>query len=165
MSRRFFTVEEADETIPSLVELFGELTAHRRTIRELAGKVDVLELIWGSEVRDPSHPDHADFMAHRAGIDRCTRGIETIINRGILERGMIFPWGGLEEGLVDFPSTYQGRMVLLCWKLGEQRVAWWHEVDAGFRGRKKITEAQRRTMGTDDPDTIDEDGPDPDELD
>jgi hypothetical protein len=42
------------------------------------------------------------------------------------------------EGLVDFPAVFDGRMVYLCWRLGEPEVSYWHELDAGFRGRKLL---------------------------
>jgi hypothetical protein len=44
----------------------------------------------------------------------------------------------LDIGLIDFPTTYRGNEVLLCWKLGEEGIAYWHGVDEGFRGRKPI---------------------------
>jgi hypothetical protein len=158
MSQKSFTVSEADALIPALVDVFREIGAHKRSIRELAGKLEVLELLWGSALRDEEHPDHTEFMAHREGIDRALRGIQTVVERGILDRGLRFPAGGIEEGLVDFPTTYQGRWVLLCWKLGERSLSHWHELDGGFQGRHKITEAQRLVMGTDDPDSIDDTG-------
>jgi hypothetical protein len=43
------------------------------------------------------------------------------------------------EGLVDFPSLMDGRVVYLCWKLGEPEVLHWHELDAGFQGRQSLT--------------------------
>lgn len=46
----------------------------------------------------------------------------------------------LEMGLVDFPTLYRGREVLLCWKLGEPGIAWWHGMEEGFRGRKPVDE-------------------------
>ena len=42
------------------------------------------------------------------------------------------------EGLVDFPAVLDGRTVYLCWRLGEPEVLYWHELDAGFRGRKPL---------------------------
>ena len=45
-----------------------------------------------------------------------------------------------ETGLVDFPARMSGEEVLLCWKLGEPRVAYWHHVHAGFAGRSPISE-------------------------
>lgn len=42
-------------------------------------------------------------------------------------------------GLIDFPSWRDGRLILLCWQLGEGcRIAWWHEVEAGFAGRQPL---------------------------
>jgi len=44
-----------------------------------------------------------------------------------------------ERGLVDFPSLREGRVVLLCWQLGEgDELEWWHDVDAGFAGRTPL---------------------------
>ena len=45
----------------------------------------------------------------------------------------------LERGLVDFPSLREGRVVLLCWQVGEgDKLEWWHDVDAGFAGRTPL---------------------------
>ncbi|MGH2526677.1 MAG: DUF2203 domain-containing protein, partial [Actinomycetota bacterium] len=43
-----------------------------------------------------------------------------------------------ETGLVDFPGEREGRRVWLCWRLGEDRVANWHEIDTGFIGRRPL---------------------------
>jgi hypothetical protein len=44
-----------------------------------------------------------------------------------------------ERGLLDFPSMREGRVVLLCWQLGEgDRIEWWHDLEAGFAGRQPI---------------------------
>jgi hypothetical protein len=44
----------------------------------------------------------------------------------------------LDTGLLDFPTFYRGEEVLLCWRLGEDKIRYWHGVDEGFRGRKPI---------------------------
>jgi len=49
----------------------------------------------------------------------------------------------LDMGLVDFPTQYRGRMVYLCWKLGEQRIGYWHSTDEGFAGRRPIDDEFR----------------------
>jgi len=46
----------------------------------------------------------------------------------------------LEKGLCDFPFMLDGRMVYLCWKLGEAEVGWWHETDSGYSSRKPLDE-------------------------
>ncbi len=44
-----------------------------------------------------------------------------------------------ERGLIDFPTMRDGRVVLLCWQLGEhEELTWWHDVDAGFAGRQPL---------------------------
>ena len=44
----------------------------------------------------------------------------------------------LDEGLVDFPALRGGEEVLLCWRLGEEEVAFWHTLEDGFAGRKPL---------------------------
>ncbi|MBX6396482.1 MAG: DUF2203 domain-containing protein [Alicyclobacillaceae bacterium] len=44
----------------------------------------------------------------------------------------------IDYGLVDFPGCVQGQPVLLCWRKGEPKIAWWHGVDEGFIGRKPL---------------------------
>jgi len=44
----------------------------------------------------------------------------------------------LDTGLLDFPCEINGEIVLLCWKLGESRIDYWHTVEDGFRGRQPI---------------------------
>lgn len=50
----------------------------------------------------------------------------------------------LDIGLLDFPCEVDGEIVLLCWKLGEQRIDFWHGVEEGYRGRKPIDERMRK---------------------
>jgi hypothetical protein len=59
--------------------------------------------------------------------------------RAVAEMGVLVK--GLDDGLIDFPSVRRGREIYLCWKLGEgERISWWHEVEAGFAGRRPISE-------------------------
>ena len=44
----------------------------------------------------------------------------------------------LDEGLLDFPAQKDGEDVLLCWKVGEPEVAYWHSLEEGFAGRKPL---------------------------
>jgi hypothetical protein len=44
----------------------------------------------------------------------------------------------LEKGLLDFPAVMDGRDVLLCWKLGEKEIGYWHTPEDGFAGRKPL---------------------------
>lgn len=79
--------------------------------------------------------DRARAAAARERRDRAGNELKDAIE-SIHETGCIVK--DLDMGLVDFPTTYQGREVYLCWKLGEPSIAWWHGVDEGFAGRKPI---------------------------
>ena len=48
----------------------------------------------------------------------------------------------LESGLVDFCSYHKGKEILLCWKLGEEGITHWHNIDEGFTGRQPIAELE-----------------------
>ena len=66
-----------------------------------------------------------------AGIARCVARIHEV---GALVKD-------LDDGLVDFPATRDGRDVLLCWRLGEDEIGFWHGLDEGFSGRKPLQPA------------------------
>lgn len=44
----------------------------------------------------------------------------------------------IEQGLIDFPSMREGREVFLCWRLGEDSIAWWHDTESGFSSRQPL---------------------------
>lgn len=56
--------------------------------------------------------------------------------RWIADRGIVLR--DVSEGLCDFPGEINGKDVFLCWKLGEESVDHWHELDSGFSGRKPL---------------------------
>jgi hypothetical protein len=60
-------------------------------------------------------------------------GIREVVGQGIELKD-------IDRGLIDFPSPREGRVVYLCWRLGERRIRYWHEVDAGFAGRQPLEE-------------------------
>ena len=64
----------------------------------------------------------------RIGVARCVNAIH--------EQGAIVK--SPDEGLIDFPAQREGEEILLCWRLGEDEVAFWHPLEEGFAGRKPI---------------------------
>ena len=60
---------------------------------------------------------------------------------------MRFPPGGLDQGLIDFPTFFEGRWVFICWQRGEPEVRFWHELDGGYAGRREIQAEQIIGMG------------------
>jgi hypothetical protein len=116
-------------------------------VGERTDQIKILDVIWGRGVQDPENPDHDDFESHRKAIGGAVGEIERLIREEILALGVRFPPGGLEHGLLDFPTRLDGRWVFLCWRLGEAELVAWHEVADGFAGRKPLTPAVARRMG------------------
>lgn len=81
-----------------------------------------------------------DHHARREARDaRTRRRLATDIRRYVDELTALgVECKSLDEGLVDFPGLVDGTPVLLCWKLGEPAIAWWHPVDSGFAGRRPL---------------------------
>jgi hypothetical protein len=157
MPRKVFTVAEANSLIPALREVFRGIGYYKSRIRERGRKIEVLNLLWENEVVNPTNPDHEDFTAHRRSIAKDVGEIERLVREEIVSHGVRFPTGGIETGLVDFPTTYRGRWVYLCWQNGEPELLYWHETETGFPGRRRLTDEQRRIMGMqDDPEDLDD---------
>lgn len=132
MAERTFTADEANAAlaevrplVEQMVEQRADLLAARARQAEVAARVS-----GNGGGMDPSVP--AELAAASAAAEKSLR--ETV--QALLELGVLVK--DLDAGLVDFPSVREGREVLLCWQLGEERVAWWHGPDAGFAGRQPL---------------------------
>jgi hypothetical protein len=147
MKRRIFTVGEANALLPHLREVLGRILDLRGLVGERTDQLKILDVIWGRKVAEEDNPDHDSFRKHRRAIGGAVEEIERLIREEILALGVRFPPGGLEHGLLDFPSTLEGRPVYLCWRVEEPEIVAWHEVDGGFAGRIPLTRALAERMG------------------
>ena len=146
---RIFTVEEANRLIGAMEAVITEIDRLRGRLERHDQELQILDALWGPKVLETENPDHGDFEKHRTGVDGTVERIERLVRDEILARGVRFPTGGLEYGLLDFPTTLDGRVVYLCWRRGEPRVSHWHEINGGFAGRQPVTTEHATRMGTD----------------
>ncbi len=155
--RKAFTLEEANALLPRLETVLEDLDDSRKALARHVERLKILDVLWGRLVMAPTNPDHAEFLNHREGAGLAGARIRRSVEKEILGRGIRFPAGGLEHGLLDFPTTFEGRWVYLCWRRGEPRVSQWHEVDGGFAGRRPIRADEAARMGVeDDPGNVDD---------
>ena len=88
----------------------------------------------------------AEGDGDRAQLEREQERVTEIVRRMEGTVRQIDAWGvtlrDIGSGLVDFPALVNGRPVWLCWRLGEDEVAYWHELDAGFAGRRPLIELE-----------------------
>ena len=132
MSRRF-TLAEAQGLLPEVERLLRSAVEARRDYREADSALQALNerimLLGGMVV---NHGQAAGARTRRDQAAAVMRNaVESIQQMGCLVKD-------LDSGLVDFPTTFRGVEVCLCWKLGETGIEWWHGLEEGFRGRKPI---------------------------
>lgn len=129
----YFTRERAEALLPQVEPLLREIQALRLAAAELAARL----LARREKVAGNGHLPQDDQRQTRDELDgineRIAARLEEIQARGILVKD-------LDSGLIDFPTLRDGREVYLCWKLGEDRVRWWHPIETGFAGRQPLDE-------------------------
>ena len=157
MTRHAFTVDEANGMLPDVRATLQEVGELRNAGRISMDKLAILDALWGDLVSQPENPDHKEHAEHRSFLSEVARTIEELIHQQLNGRGIRLPNGGLDHGLLDFPTTLDGRWVYLCWRSDEAEVAHWHELDGGYSGRRLLTVVQRQRMGLqDDPARLDD---------
>jgi hypothetical protein len=122
---RLFTVEEANALLPTLQEILDDLAIHRDALREKAPRMEpILRASIGNGGGKAS-------SAYGLEAYRLYLAVERIRELGVVLKD-------LDMGLLDFPHERDGRIVFLCWHPPEDRVAYWHDLDAGYAGRQPI---------------------------
>lgn len=125
MKARYFTVDEANALLPVIGPLVGELLERR-------AKVVVSRQNLGA-VLDDYHSDVGGQPATEMAVE--FDSIEALVKR-IQSYGCVLK--DTNSGLVDFLAEMNGREVFLCWRYGEPRVAFYHELHLGFNGRQPV---------------------------
>jgi len=157
MPHRSFTVEEANALIPRLDGVLEEIADARTVVERCQAGIRLLKTLWGKDVEDTQNPDFEEYDTHCRALEESAQLIERLINEEIQDRGLRFPQGGLQYGLVDFPTTYHGRWVYLCWRKGEPQIMYWHEIDAGYGGRTPLSPGHAAAMGRHDDPALEDD--------
>jgi hypothetical protein len=129
---RHFTPEEANAALVHVRPLVEQMVAHRAAMRlaeehqeELQARVSGN----GGGIPPEELARAAETLEQEAAaVARC---VDAIQERGALVKD-------LDTGLVDFPARRAGEEVLLCWRLGEDEIGFWHTLDGGFGGRRPL---------------------------
>ncbi len=130
--KRLFTPREANSALDQVRPVAERLVALRARMRELAEtQTENILAIGGNGVGYAA----TDLKAAQGGLEQLAKEAAEAI-RELGELGVVVK--DLDLGLLDFPGLRDGEEVELCWQVGEDEVAFWHPLEAGFRGRKPI---------------------------
>ena len=123
LSQRLFTLEEAEGLLPTVRPLVEKLQALSDALGIETGGV-ASGITTGNGSPERASRLVRDQEAYRDALKELTE-------LGIVVRDP-------SSGLIDFPSKREGKVVFLCWRVGEERIAYWHDPESGFAGRKPL---------------------------
>jgi hypothetical protein len=131
-ARKFFTPAQANAALPLVRAIVRDVADLAHEIRDRYNRLTRLRSSQG-----------ITSSAHQEELETAEDDLERLKGR-MAEYERELEQLGIElkdyfTGLVDFPCWMNGRVVYLCWRLGEPEVGHWHELDAGFAGRRKLT--------------------------
>lgn len=124
---KLFTVEEANQLLPQVREILLKVRLLYRYISVF--KEEAQNVAKSAEAGGGGMIGGSKYVTSLYEIGKLTSEIDEL-------EVQIKDY---ERGLIDFPSMRDGRIVLLCWQLDEgDEILWWHDIEAGFAGRKRI---------------------------
>ena len=125
--KRYFTLKEANDTLTEIRDWVVRLTEVKKSIDKKSPEVEKLKERATDNSGSPVGTLYVQELIELQG------ALNRLQERGVLVKD-------LNRGLLDFPHLREGREVYLCWELGEESIQFWHEIEDGFPGRKKISD-------------------------
>lgn len=129
---RHFTPDEANAVLEQVRPLVERMVERRR---EHVAALERQEELEGHIRGNGGGIPPAELAEAAAEVERLERELARVVDE-VVELGVQVK--DLDEGLIDFPALRRGETVLLCWKLGEPEIGYWHTLDGGFAGRRPL---------------------------
>jgi len=126
---KVFTLEEAEKLLPALTSLIQRLHLIRDEISKLEVDIDALELVGAKD--KPSADLERQVEIYNQAVTQFYEMVDEIHRLGCYLKDV-------DLGLIDFYAMREGKVVYLCWKLGEAHIAHWHDVGEGFGSRQPL---------------------------
>jgi hypothetical protein len=130
--KKYFTVAQANATLPLVQAIVQDIALLARDLQERHERLRRVLPSKGAGIGDAYREEilqvQADFDRDRERMEEYEQELKSL---GVELKDY-------NTGLIDFPCWMDDREVYLCWKLGEPDIGHWHEVDAGFAGRRKL---------------------------
>ena len=128
--RKCYTLDEANAMLPLLRAILRDVTTLANELRDRYERLVRLQKAGGL---DQAHQEEVQHLTAEF-----ERGQEKMHEFEFELQKLDVELKDYYTGLIDFRHLKDGREVYLCWRLGEEEVTHWHELNSGFQGRKKI---------------------------
>ena len=122
---QYFTLQQANETLNTIRPLMDEVQEIRQKILQQQPEA------WSAIEKSVGNGGNRTLSKMIQDFEKLDALVHRIQDTGVLIKD-------INIGLLDFPALRNGREVYLCWQHGEEDIAYWHEVDAGYAGRQPI---------------------------
>ena len=136
--KKFFTVEEANQTLPLVRAIVGDIVRLYRDVHDRRERLAKVRQLPGGSQRDEQNLYSEELKQVEQELEK---DIDRLNEFGAELRGLGVELKDPVTGLVDFRTLIDGREAYLCWKLGEDEITHWHELQAGFPGRQSLFES------------------------
>jgi len=124
---KLFTTQEANALLPNVKTIVRKIQQAHRGVTRFRDEAKE-----AAEAAEKGGGGISSGVVYAQALTELTGAIAELEALGVQLKDF-------ERGLVDFPSLRDGRVVLLCWQMGEgDELEWWHDVDAGFAGRTPL---------------------------
>jgi hypothetical protein len=134
-TKKYFTIDEANHALPLVRAIVSDIVTKYGEVTERKARLEQIRKSRQSGSRGPHDLYGEELVQVEEELDkeitRLQEFIEELEDLGVELKD-------ISRGLIDFRSMMDGREVYLCWMLGEDEVAHWHELDAGFAGRQSL---------------------------
>lgn len=129
--KRLFTLAQANSMLPLVRRIVSDI---QRSYLSVSDRMAVYQT-YAESPATASDPYRDEVVAMREELERQREDLAGYVDE-LEDLGVELK--DPEIGLIDFPAEREGRIVYLCWKLGEPQVEYWHELEAGYRGRQPL---------------------------
>jgi hypothetical protein len=133
MAEKYFNRQEAEKLLLTIEPWLKEARQQKQAVESL--QTDIAKASAKVMMLGGSLPPLGELSRKKSEQEKTSQVLLETIKR-IQETGCVVK--DLDIGLIDFPSMRGGEEVYLCWKLGEERIGFWHGIDEGFTGRKPL---------------------------
>jgi hypothetical protein len=127
----YFTREEAEALLPAIIPVLEQIRDQRRAMEQAESELGELQM----QSKNNGHQLHERTARVQQTLEQLIESLQGLA--GQLEQfGCVLK--DPDTGLIDFLSLRSGREIYLCWRIGEERILYWHYLDTGFAGRQPL---------------------------